>query len=660
MLPSQTSQVLLGVLMALFYTGAVVGVGIASLRAIIGYRSTTATCDRLGFPSFVWLGFVTGQGIVSVAWLTLSLGGIFYQWPIWIFCALGFLLAGVMAHLRQRRITESLAKIRTSFLSLLYSRSWYFCVASGLIIVIVLGGVIALLPTGIDDALRWYLVLPNVVATKHRLELLPFLAPYYGLHPLQVEMHWAALFAISNETAVTFWDYLCALSSLAGIGVLAWAVTSNRRVAIVAILMMLSTSAFYQLMGGGKPDNAAVQYGIAAFLWLILWPALGWRSIIMGGLCAGWSLASRYTNVFLLPGLIMFALVAVPRAWKASPLEMAGEHKKKSWLTNVLIGGIAAGLAVAPMFIKNWLLLGCPLAPVFGCQDTTWAGITWVKSASWIYNRQSISVLDLLSYPVTWTFVHGPNSLGNISPLFLGFLPFVLFYYRSPIVRSGLIAGLAGLLSIAGWWLFINGLLPYARWMLLPLALFAIYLSASAVAADQDPRVARPARWLMRGTILTLLLFLLFQSREIVYAIRYVAAIDSRNSSYESKSGYDVAMWLNTHMQLGQRVALGGWSGYAYFLSPDNLINSESVNERQSLWQLCRCRAPWRWTADFWRFYAARSFNYVVVAKEVVTHAVSVLPDHIEVEVAFLGKTDAVLRLENHQPTQIKTAARAL
>jgi len=164
----------------------------------------------------------------------------------------------------------------------------------------------------------------------------------------------------------------------------------------------------------------------------------------------------------------------------------------------------------------------------------------------------------------------------------------------------------------------------------------------------------------MRGTILTLLLFLVFQSRGIVYAIRYVAAIDSRNSSYESKSGYDVAMWLNTHMQLGQRVALGGWSGYAYFLSPDHLINSESVNERQSLWQLCRCRAPWRWTADFWRFYAARSFNYVVVAKEVVTHAVSVLPDHIEVEVAFLGKTDAVLRLENHQPSQIKTAARAL
>src|SRR4029077_6707649 len=119
-----------------------------------------------GFLGFVWLGFVTGQGIVSVAWLALSLAGIFYPGPVWIFCALGTLLACVMALAYRHRASECFRIIGTRFWSLLYSRSWYFWLATGLSIIIVLAGMIALLPTGVDDALRWYLVLPNVIAAK--------------------------------------------------------------------------------------------------------------------------------------------------------------------------------------------------------------------------------------------------------------------------------------------------------------------------------------------------------------------------------------------------------------------------------------------------------------------------------------------------------------
>jgi hypothetical protein len=223
---SQTSHILLGGTVALLYAGAIMAVGILALGVMIGRRSNRTVCDRLGVFAVVWLGFVQGQGIVSVVWLTLSFAGILYPWSVWIFCSLGCLLACVMALAHQRRIVECFRIIWTSFFSLLDSQSWYFWVTTGLIIVIALAGVIALLPTGVDDALRWYLVLPRVLATQHKLELLPFLSPYYGLHPLQVEMHWAVLFAISNETAVTFWDYLCSLSSLVGIGFLAWALTS--------------------------------------------------------------------------------------------------------------------------------------------------------------------------------------------------------------------------------------------------------------------------------------------------------------------------------------------------------------------------------------------------------------------------------------------------
>jgi hypothetical protein len=152
----------------------------------------------------------------------------------------------------------------------------------------------------------------------------------------------------------------------------------------------------------------------------------------------------------------------------------------------------------------------------------------------------------------------------------------------------------------------------------------------------------------MRSAVLTVLLLLFFQSRGIVYAIRYVAGIDSRDMNYASKSGHDVAIWLNSHMQLGQRVAFAGWNGYPYFVSPVHLLNSESVKDFQSLWQFCHCIAPETWTADFWNFYAVRDFTYTVIAKELVPNAVAVLPHNMKVEVAFMGRNDAVLRIERH------------
>ena len=167
-------------------------------------------------------------------------------------------------------------------------------------------GIMALLPPSVADALWVYLPSARVIAFSHTLTFQPFNSPHNGLYPLQVDMHWAALFTMSNETAIQGWDYLCAFSSLSGIGLLAWFLTSNKRVALVAMLMMFSTPGFYDLMGGAKPDNAAVQYGIAACVWLLCLSCLGRRALICAGLCAGWAVASRYTNVILLPALCVF------------------------------------------------------------------------------------------------------------------------------------------------------------------------------------------------------------------------------------------------------------------------------------------------------------------------------------------------------------------
>jgi hypothetical protein len=654
MLPLQTSQVLLGAVAAFFYAGAVIAIGMIAVQAAIGRRLVTVICDRIGILGLVWLCFVTGQGVTGSAWSILSLGGFFYPLPVWILVLLGWMCGWLIVLRHKYHLVQSCRSAWNSFLSFVSGQSWYLWVGICVLTLVFLRGLIALLPPSIDDALHWYLTTAKVIATTHTQELMPFLHPYYGLLPLQIEMHWAALFAISNETAVTVWDYLCATSFLAGIGFFAWALTDSRRVAIIAIVMMFTSSAYYEFMGGGKTDNAAAQYGIAAFLWLLLLPALGSRSILLAGLCIGWAIAGRYSNSVLVPAVMIFTVIAVYRASSVSYENRVGPHVRKSWLTIVVIGCIAIGLPVAPTLIRNWLDLGCPVAPIVGCDDTFLASARWLRGVSAIHNQFTRSFLDrahdLRSLPLEWSFAYGhrANTLGNISPLFLGLLPFLLFYNRSPVVRSGLIAGLAGFISIIAWWSLFRTF-PNARWLLVPFGLLAVYLSSAAIAAERDPRLTLSARWSMRVAIVTLLFFLLFQSRSVVYAARYLTSIDTRHSRYEGTPvyGYDVATWLNTHIQPGQRVALAGWRGYPYFVDPDHLWNSESATELQWLWQFCRCRTPKSWTQDFWRFYAERGFTYAITAKERLPQALTVLPTNLRVEVAFVGQKDAVLRLNS-------------
>ena len=111
----------------------------------------------------------------------------------------------------------------------------------------------------------------------------------------------------------------------------------------------------------------------------------------------GWVLASRYTNFIVLPALIMFAAVIVYRSCRILPTDVAVRQPKRLWFTDAIVGSIAAVLAGLPMLVKNWLLVGCPLASQFGCQDTFWADMFWGRGIFWISNRQGISIADYLS-----------------------------------------------------------------------------------------------------------------------------------------------------------------------------------------------------------------------------------------------------------------------
>ena len=153
-----------------------------------------------------------------------------------------------------------------------------------------LRAVASVLPTRNDDALLLYLFSPRLIAAAHGIAFQPAVL-HNGLLPQQVEIHWAALFAVSNETAVTVWDFLCALGTLGTVYVLARVVTADRGVALVAVLVLATSPAFTLLMGAGKPDDAGAQFGICAFaftLWASARPREEVRATLSGSFASVW------------------------------------------------------------------------------------------------------------------------------------------------------------------------------------------------------------------------------------------------------------------------------------------------------------------------------------------------------------------------------------
>ena len=226
-------------------------------------------------------------------------------------------------------------------------------------------------------------------------------------------------------------------------------------------------------------------------------------------------------------------------------------------------------------------------------------------------------------------------------------MPFFLLTYPSyPLVRATFPAGISGLISLATW-LLIEPLILFTRWLLIPLALFTIPLSAALVSLEHELHSTRTSRWLVKSAICIILLFLLFQSRSVVHAIRYIAAIDKRDTRYASAPHYDVATWLNTHVQPGHRVALNGYGNYYYFINADILLSAESAEEQQWLWD----RRNHLTITDVWNFYAKRDFTYVVVGKEHMNNALSLKLNEGELHIVFVGQKKMVGRIEKSKIT---------
>lgn len=607
MTPPATAAVA-AVLVTLVYATAAAGAGMLVLRSVSAWERIPQIRGTL---SSACVAFVVGQGVLGAVWLVLALQHRLTAAAVWIVTATGWvcLFAGA------RRWPWGDAPSDSDRPDGFYRR-----LRVGILLLVVLRGLGSLLPTRNDDALTVYLVAARAIAASHALRFEPSVALHHQLMPLQSELHGAALFAISNEAAVTLWDFLCGAAVLALVYLLARAVSQGTHAASTAVFMMATTAGFITLAGAGKADITATQFGFAAFLWLLLGPPTR-AALFLSGLSLGWALASRYSSAILVPAWL-FALYRLYRRGPAPAL----------W---------GALLAFMPMLIKNWILIGEPLAPMLGDPDRFWL---WHEYES----NRNLAWSDLALYPLVWSFGERAHMLGNASPLYLGFLPFWFSRRRSAEVGAARPALVLGALILVTW-LLLEPRTLHTRWLLVPLALLAVGLAPAFVAADaalqERPRLRLWERW---GLGVLLAFWLAASAWGAVQSLSYLAGRQTRAQWYARKAAYDVADWLNRNVGPRERVALRNLTKNRYFLGPSILDQSESAEELQAAWELRRTLTPQAWSAEDWRLANRGRYRYVVFPNADVAASLATHPSHRSgtvPSIAFAGREFTVVEV---------------
>lgn len=539
------------------------GAAVATLYAVVCVCAGALACRALGRrvppsgpgPEWTVLRFGLGHLLLGSLWTVVALLGAFELRIVLGVClslslASGLVFAGSVGAQVGGAVERSGGRPSTRALliaagaALLLMRSMY--------------------PPVNDDALRAYLLTPRVVAETQTLAFQPFNT--FVVWPLLTEMNTAATLLLANETAATVFDAWVALALLAAL------VALSRRAGLggfgtgVAVLAMVSTSAFLNLLGASKVDIAGSMHGVLAACFALAGGGLP-AAPGLAGLFLGAAMAVKYSNLLLVPGIV--ALL-----WWSGP----GRS-----IRVLLIAGSAAALSLAPQLVKNTWLVGNPVAPflgkMFGTADTYWA----ISLAGDIGGPADFSWVHRLIWPLVLTFGGHTGMLGLVSPLLLALLPLTL---RLGLPEPGQRALAWSAAAVLGAWFLVSpwGLL-FPRFLFMPIALLGVVVGGVAEAARRVPGL-RPA--LGAGLVLSLLLTLL-DLRSVRYSARYALGGMSRAEVYErhesARHWYALARTLNEEASLKDRAYLE--MPYQYFLRLDLVIGSQRAEERQRALRSC-------------------------------------------------------------------------
>jgi hypothetical protein len=447
------------------------------------------------------------------------------------------------------------------------------------------------------DSVALYFSDAKIAALTHSVRY--FVDDSFVVSLFHTSIQYAALIELFGDQAARMYSWASGIIVMLFSLALAKQLGLPNRGRVVLLAMIASSTAILDLMGDGKIDLASSAPAMAAIYWMVVTSERRQVKLyVLTGFLAGMAMAARPYNIFLAGALI--GIFEIQRAFLG---RTAGRTLGFGELLRALLWiGVGALPWLTYHLASNWIILGDPIAFIRNYEKLSTG--TW----QWSFSPNEIWLFRLI-YPITVTFLNTPQSLGSISPLFVGLIPLgLLKSVRDGAKVTGPLAPLitATALTLLAWILLTFMVFEIRYVMFLWIILF---MPVAALIAGALENVDALLRSFVRLSVITLLGFLAI--RAIYISVDAYSPLDTQGNAH----CYDLAACelltpINRTAQAGERVLT--LNAFRYYLRTELFACSTTESEYSRLEELSRTDNIAFWTEvyrDGYKYVAYES-NY--------------------------------------------------
>jgi len=446
------------------------------------------------------------------------------------------------------------------------------------------------------DSVYIYFSDPKLTALTHRLQF--FLNDLFVISSFQTGIQFSAIMLIFGDQTARLFFWMSGVFNIIFALALAEKARLSSRAKGIFLALVLTTTAFVDLLGDAKVDLTSSAVTIAAVYWMFADDNK--NNKLLAGFFVGLSIASRPYNIFLM-GVFTASLYLVRMYFNRGDPEKRGIRpfmRTFAWIGLGAVPPLAFHLAV------NWAILGDLFAMLANTQNIT------SQKWQWAFDPQNIWIMRLL-YPFVVTFLNTSQSIGAISPIFLAFLPNVFYgairkkiNLARPLVEMLAAALVTLVLWIAMFFTIMEIRYIFFLWIILFIAI------AEVVVIVLD-RTEYAFQWIFSALVIVLLGFTILR---VVYISLYTySPIDVQGNPQCSDHVFcNYLKPINERAAQGERVL--SLLAYRYYLRTDLFACSTRVDEYNRILEAARI-SPQEFWAEAYRqgyTYVAYENNYSV------------------------------------------------
>lgn len=406
------------------------------------------------------------------------------------------------------------------------------------------------------DSTAFYFSNSKLIAATNRLVFFP--NDGFVVSSFHIGIVYTALIQAVGDQAARFLSWINGLFIIFISIALADEMGLSRRAKLITLGLLITSTAFMDPFGDGKIEIPTTLFVLTSIYWLITAEkGMHQKHYLFAGIFAGFSIISRPYNLILLGSFIALLFIV-----NKTPLPL----RVKFYIT------LSAPILIMLAFhlTINWLILGDFLAPLHNTSKVNpeiwqWAG----------FDPKNIWIARIF-FPFVATFLNTPQSMGNISPIILTFLPiFFTGKTRSRLSLSKYLIkiSLISLLILTTWIMVYFTILEiryvFFLWII-------IYISTAAI-IDSGLETLEPfIQKMFSGIIVLLLLYMCV--RNLFIAVDAYAPINENGVPQCNDSLFcSYLLPLNQNAAPGERVL--GLSAFRYYFRPDLFACSSKADD---------------------------------------------------------------------------------